>query len=251
MTTRDTAINNLGFYVLLYLPLAAIAFYITYFSAIYKQPMLTHLHFAVMTSWLALSVAQPLLIRAGNRELHRKVGRLSYVVLPLVVITGYAMLRNGALRELNMLHDQVATGASMLSDQEILWRVYDFALLGTPYILWPAIFFTLAMVNRRNMVFHSRYMLAAILTVTGPIVDRILFISIGLTHVGSLPAEAISFLLMDGILLAMLLYDRRTERPVRPLIVSLNIYLLGQLGYFLIQKTALWYSLASLWLQIG
>jgi hypothetical protein len=251
MESRDTPISNLGFYALLYLPLVAVAFYLTYFSVIDEQPILTHLHFVVMASWLALSIVQPLLIRAGKWELHRKVGRLSYVVLPMVVVTGYAMLRNGAVRELNNLRGQVTSGAETLSEPEILAQVYDYALLGTPYIFWPAIFYTLAMVHRRTMVFHSRYMLAAILTMTGPIVDRIFFLSLGLMHIGPLPAETISFLLIDGILVAMLLYDRRKGRSIKPLTVSLIIYLVGQLGYFLIQKTAAWYFLAEHILQIG
>lgn len=251
MESRDTPIDNLGFYVLLYLPLVAVAFYITYFSVIGETPMLTHLHFVVMVSWMALSIAQPLLIRAGKWKLHRRVGRLSYVVLPMVVVTGYAMLRSGTLRELNVLHDQVAAGARVLSEQQMLRQVYDYALLGTLYILWPAIFYTLAMVHRRVRVFHSRYMLATILTMTGPIVDRIFFLSLGLMHIGPLPAESISFFLIDGILAALLLYDRRNGRSIKPLTVSLIIYIVGQLGYFLIQKTPLWYSLAEFILRIG
>jgi hypothetical protein len=140
MESRNTPINNLGFYVLLYLPLVAVAFYVTYFSVIGEQSILTHLHFVVMTSWLALAITQPLLIRAGRWELHRKVGRLSYVVLPMVVVTGYAMLRSGAVRELNVLRSQVASGARILSEQEIFGQVYDYALLATPYIFWPATF---------------------------------------------------------------------------------------------------------------
>lgn len=250
MESRDTPISKLGFYFLLYLPLVAVAFYVTYFSVIGEQPVLTHLHFVVMASWLALSIVQPLLIRAGKWKLHRQVGKISYVVLPMVVVTGYAMLRNGAVRELNNLHGQVASGAKTLSEPEILSQVYDYALLGTPYIFWPAIFYTLAMINRRTMVFHSRYMLAAILTMTGPIVDRIFFISLGLTRIGPLPAELISFLLIDGILLVLLLRDYRQGLPVKPVKFSLAIYLIGQAGYFLVQKTALWYSFADLFLQL-
>lgn len=251
MNARGTSLGTLGYYALLYLPLAAVAFYLTYFSVMGEQPALTHLHFVVMLLWLGLSIAQPLLIRYGHRSLHRRVGALSYVVLPMVVVTGYSMLRAGALRELNSLRAHVGAGGLSLSDAEILEQVYDYALLGTPYIVWPALFYALAMVNRRQMIFHSRYMLAAILTVTGPIIDRIFFISLGLATIGPLPAEIISFFIIDMVLLAVLVNDHRQGHPTRPLIVSLVVYLIGQAGYFLLQSTVLWYLLAEVWLQLS
>lgn len=251
MAARDKFFHNLGYYALLYLPLAGVAFYMTYFSAIGEQPLVAHVHFGVMVLWLGLSVAQPLLIRFGRLGIHRQLGRMSYVVMPLVVITGYMMLRNGAYREWNLLRDQVTNGTLMLSDMEVLNRVYDFALLGIPYILWPAIFYGLAMINRGNVVYHSRYMLAAILTVTGPIVDRILFLQLGLTFIGPIPAEAIAFLIVDGILLTLAAYDHRQGRTVKPAFVALGIYLTGQIGYFLLQKSGAWYFLAEVILQLS
>lgn len=250
MAPRDRFFHNLGYYTLLYLPLAGVAFYMTYFSAIDEQPVLAHVHFGVMVLWLGLSVAQPLLIRYGRLSMHRQLGRMSYVVMPLVVITGYLMLRSGAFREWNLLRDQVTNGTLLLSNQEVLNRVYDFALLGTPYLLWPALFYGLAMIHRGNMVFHSRYMLAAILTVTGPIVDRILFLPLGLTAVGPIPAETIAFLVVDGILLMLAVYDHRQGKTIKPVLVALAIYLTGQIGYFLMQKSSAWYTLAEAFLQL-
>lgn len=94
-------------------------------------------------------------------------------------------------------------------------------------------------------------MLAAILTATGPIVDRILFLPLGLTFIGPVPAEAIAFLIVDGILLTLAAYDRRHGRTVKPAFVALAIYLTGQIGYFLLQKPGAWYAVAEVILQLS
>ncbi|MBL7851657.1 MAG: hypothetical protein JNN04_12200 [Cyclobacteriaceae bacterium] len=250
MAGRDTAFRNLGYYILLYLPLAAVAFHTTYFSVIEGQTPVTHVHFVVMALWLGLSITQPLLIRYRQTGWHRTIGKFSYIVLPMVVLTGFAMLRQGAKYEVARLQGEVASGAAALSDDQVVQRVLDGSLLGVVYIVWPAIFFTLAMWHRRNMIFHSRYMLAAIVTVTGPIVDRLFFIRLGIENIYSIPASFVAFTLIDGILAALAWVDYRNGRPVKPLVVSLIIYLALQLAYLILPGTPAWRAVASFLLPI-
>lgn len=244
------AYSNFGFAVLTFLILVPFAFYATYFSVfLAPKPVVEHLHFAVMVLWLGLSVAQPMLIRYGKFRLHRLVGRLSYVVLPLVVITAYQMLRIGARREMDSLQTQVNQGTATLTSAEILNQGSEYALLATPYIVWPAIFFSLAIYYRKNMIYHSRYMVATMLTVVGPVVDRFFFIWLGMARLGPLPAEYVSFMVIDASLLALLMLDVKAGRDSKPLSVSLGVYFAGQLSYLLLSKTAIWYTIAPVFLQ--
>jgi uncharacterized membrane protein len=46
-----------------------------------------HLHGFLMLAWMALLIVQGGLIRGGNRALHRALGRVSHVLVPLIVIS--------------------------------------------------------------------------------------------------------------------------------------------------------------------
>ena len=65
-----------------------VAFWPSYFSRLADQPTShAHWHGIAMTLWLALLVSQAWLIRSGNRATHRRMGTLSYVLVPLIVLT--------------------------------------------------------------------------------------------------------------------------------------------------------------------
>jgi len=55
-----------------------------------------HFHGMMMIGWLLMLLVQPIFILKGKVKLHRIVGRLSYVLAPLVLITMYLVTR-GAL----------------------------------------------------------------------------------------------------------------------------------------------------------
>src|SRR5262245_61768008 len=64
-----------------------VAFWPSYFSRLGNQPTYhPHAHGIAMTLWVALLVAQAALIRSGNRDIHRRLGTLSYVLVPAIVI---------------------------------------------------------------------------------------------------------------------------------------------------------------------
>lgn len=45
-------------------------------------------------------------------------------------------------------------------------------------------------------------------------------------------------------------YDHRQGKTTKPVLVALAIYLTGQIGYFLMQKSSAWYVLAEAFLQV-
>lgn len=235
---------NLGFLAALYVPLAAIAFYVTYFSVILApRPWLEHVHFVFMVLWLALIIVQPLLIKYKRFALHRYLGRASIGVVPLVLITAFGLLRMGFVNRIKALQRE------SWPMQESLGQAADEARLGFIYIVCLAVCFALAIRYRHTLVFHSRYMVAAMLAVTGPIVDRIFFITLDISHFGPIPAESVSFLIIDASLAVLLWMDRRDGQPTLPLQVSLGIYGVMQVLYFAEEKSTFWHAFASLIFQ--
>ena len=92
----ERAYRNIG-YFLLALPLIFVAgFWIPYLSEIPRfDPSITvpvHLHALLLFAWVVLLVVQPLAIRRGAFNLHRVLGRISYVLMPLIVASAVAML---------------------------------------------------------------------------------------------------------------------------------------------------------------
>lgn len=61
------------------LALSALAFWPGYLSRVSEADGYTHVHAALGTLWLLLLVAQPVLIRAGERTAHRWLGRFACV----------------------------------------------------------------------------------------------------------------------------------------------------------------------------
>ena len=64
-----------------------VAFWPSYFSRLAEQPSSHHhAHGIAMSLWLVLLIAQASLMRSGNRALHGRLGLLSYVHLPVIVV---------------------------------------------------------------------------------------------------------------------------------------------------------------------
>src|ERR1700727_1947208 len=81
--------RNLGYFLLILVAFVAVGFYKPYFALIPNfDPGITPLvqvHAILLMSFVALLVAQPLLIRYRQRELHKSLGRLTYFLMPLLV----------------------------------------------------------------------------------------------------------------------------------------------------------------------
>ncbi|MBL8514779.1 MAG: hypothetical protein JNJ55_12385, partial [Betaproteobacteria bacterium] len=74
--------------VTLLFALALVAFWIPYFSQLPAASRYVHFHVVTMVAWMGLLIAQPLLMRAGRVELHRALGKSTYLLIPLIVAGG-------------------------------------------------------------------------------------------------------------------------------------------------------------------
>ena len=77
-----------GYWFAALLGLTVLAFWPSYFARLPGGPSTyMHAHAAVMLLWMLLLVIQPLLIRARRNDLHRRIGRVAFVLAPLAVAT--------------------------------------------------------------------------------------------------------------------------------------------------------------------
>ena len=234
--------HNLGYWFLLLIVLVIPAFYTTYFTTLFDGHLpIIHIHFVLVMLWIAMLIAQPFLIKFKKVSIHRTLGKISYVLVPLVLISGFLMIRLSYYRQINMGHAKIADGLTQNTNAQILQNAADFQAIAVFYVLWFAFFYSLAIINRRRSAAHARYMVAASLTLLGPTVDRIMFIPLGLEFFpGGISSMWVSFILIDFVLLLLLYKDYQHKRPLKTLLICLLVYIPGQFLHFAILGHEWW-----------
>ena len=235
---------NLGYWFILLIVLAFAGFYTSYLSVIFRPTLpVIHIHFTLMAIWMVMLVAQPFLIKYKKLAIHRLLGKVSYVLVPLVLLSAFLMMRMGYYRDLGFFQQQAASGVNNLTNDQILHKVRGFAALPFVWFFWFIIFYSMAIINRRKSAVHARYMLATGLSLFGPIIDRIFFRVE--TVANNIPAESVAFFLADLILGLLLWKDYQEKRSTRTLRNCLVIYLIGQLLYFTAPGSLVWQSFVA------
>lgn len=124
----------------------------------FASPLLFHVHAFVMMGWLAIYLTQNALIFADNVTLHRRLGWIAVVWVPLMVVTGILMTR----------YSLQVQGGPPFFDQNQFLISNPLQLLGFAALVgW-------AVTVRRNTGWHRRLMFCAFAMLVGPGVGRLL-----------------------------------------------------------------------------
>ncbi|MDA3615420.1 hypothetical protein [Polluticaenibacter yanchengensis] len=131
--------------------------YLKYFPDTQKFPLLIHIHFAAFLSWFAMILIQPILIKQKRYALHRKIGRLSYFIAPVIVITILLLVKAQVQRELSVPENSAPVTA----------------LIGLLDVVSFSLYYTIAMINKQNTRWHVAFLIAASLIVLNPGMSRL------------------------------------------------------------------------------
>jgi hypothetical protein len=183
-------------------------------------------------------IAQPFLIKYKKLAIHRMLGKISYVLVPLVLLSGFLMVRRSYYLLVEDLRQKATQGLNQLNDNQILQQAAAYEAIAIFYLSWFALFYSLAIINKRKSAIHARFMLATALPLLGPTVDRIVFFNFKLP--AYMPYELPSFLIIDTVLAILLWLDYKNKRPIKTLRNCLLIYITGQVLYFIIPATSWW-----------
>jgi uncharacterized membrane protein YozB (DUF420 family) len=154
--------RNAHYWVLLLLPLTALAFWPSYFGDLSAAPYAFHVHGVTATLWILLLVVQSWSIHEKKNGLHRRIGYASFVLFPFFFVGGLLVIRTMA--------EKVRAGGNPFYDT-------FGAQLGTVDAISSAailFLFTMALRTRRKVHLHARYMLATIFFLIPPILSRLL-----------------------------------------------------------------------------
>ena len=215
------------FFAVLFL-IALVAFWPTYLSlSPFASSIYTHIHAVTATLWMVMLISQPFLIRRGRYTLHRSIGRISYVLVPILLVN-MVLLANYRIRTVRVEDYPLQT-----------YVLYLQVSLGLLF----AISYCLAIFFRHRMELHARFMLCTGLTLIDPVFARLLF----LAHPASVTYHHwITFAFTDLLFIAVIWLERKSPSGRWVLPVMLFVFIAGQLpGLFWLTESAIWQDFAK------
>ena len=214
-------------WILLLLCVAVLGFWKPYFSRLDAAQGMAHLHAISMLTWIGMLVAQPLLIRTRRLVWHRRLGKASYVVAPLVVVSALILAQ---------LRISQATPDALPFQQFVLF-------LGVSASVLFALIWGLGVLYRREPPLHARYMAGTALTLVDPSLVRVLIF-----WIPSVPPpfyQFITFGLIYTILLVLIALDRKSTRGRSALWVLLGLFVTLHALIMLVPGTSAWQQFAG------
>ena len=140
--------------------ISLIGFYKPYFGkfpSFESVPLVTHLHLVAFLGWFVVLIWQPILIRQKKFETHRKVGRLTYFLVPILVVT-----------IIGIVYHQLSFFVPGESNESVYINMLGGSLSGTSFVLY----YTIAMICAKNTRFHVAFIIASSLVLLNPGLSR-------------------------------------------------------------------------------
>lgn len=220
----EKRINLLLYFFIFVVLISLLGFFNTYlkfFPDLNKFPIIIHIHFLAFVAWFSLLIIQPILIKRNKINLHRKIGKLSYFLAIVLVITILILAYNQISREIVLPQNSAAITAFIA-----LIDIVSFSL-----------FYIIAMTKSKNLRWHIAFLMAATLVVLNPGLSRLLNqIQHGL---GMITAVFLPF----AISISLVIFEKfKYKRPIfkSPYFLYLCIWSIIIVLFATVPKTEVW-----------
>ncbi len=237
MKLERTLFDKSYIYFLVFFLFVMLAFWFTYFAKLLDQKNYRmHLHGVSLILWCLMLISQAYLISTKRIAIHKRLGKFSYVLVPLIIFTTVDLL----LYKLNSLHT-------------LQTMDFFFVALVVNALIAFMIFYGLAIYNKRKSGIHARFMLCTIFPMFTPATDRIIHIFLKplvplLPTIEGHPIAPIAgFLLADLILIGLCIWDWRSHKRLNVFPFALIVLLLYHYSVLNFYKFQFWKSF-SFWL---
>ncbi len=214
-------ITNLGFYKT----------YLVHFPTFEGFPWVYHLHGVLAMAWILMLIAQAYLIRAKKYSLHRLIGKLSYIVMPLFLISVFYAAKESYL-----------TNVKIKPQADVLANLTNG---GTIDILFLGLIYVLAIAYKKNIGYHLRFMVSTGLIILMPGLGRFVFVFCGIPF----PFALIPMILCGvGVGIVWLIIDIKNKKSAFPMGVYLVVTLImNAIGIG--SQSAWWQGFAKWWVE--
>lgn len=208
----EKAYKNLGYFLILLIPLTLLGFYKTYFNQIpvFEDNINTfiHLHAIIASIWILMLIIQPLFIRNGKNKWHRQVGKMSYLIFPLLILSFIPQMIR-------------------ISNSDM--PVFLFFPLADSILL--TLCYSLAIYYRKNPALHMRYMIGSALVFLGPTIGRIGPLLLGMPT--SL-TQNLLYIIIYIVLAGLILLDYKKGKKFKPYIILFTSWVIHQIAFNLV-----------------
>jgi hypothetical protein len=231
----DKAYDKIGILFVAILAVIFLGFFKTYFGlfpSFENIPLSHHFHAFLFLLWFVLLFIQPFLIKRGKFKLHRLVGKCSYLLVPLLIVSIITVTKSQYQRELALYPKSQCIA-------NLIIPIPQLALFVALYLL--------AMIHVKNTAYHMRYIIGTSLVLIGPGLGRTFIFMMGMTFPQGVQ---FSFLVTELILIALILYDIKKGNSYQPYAVLLTIFLLCHLAWFFLPQSSLWQMLCGKFVQL-
>ncbi|MEO6286830.1 MAG: hypothetical protein ABIN80_05170 [Dyadobacter sp.] len=219
--------KHVSYFFVVILAILVFGFYNSYFSRFPNFTGLTYVHHAhtlLLLLWFAMLITQPILIYQKKPDMHRFIGKLSYVLFPLIVLSMLAAMKNQYFKLLPQMPE-----AQSLA----------FLYLPTAALIPFVTLYILAIAFRKQPPKHMRYMIASAVALLGPGVGRINF---GIADFNT--AVMFAFALCDAFLVGLLIYEYVKEKYYYPYVISLLICAAFHYAFPWVPASSMWQGFA-------
>lgn len=194
-TTAKLRFDKSGYY---FMGLALIAFggfWNSYFSRFFSgnndYNFYFHFHATMALLWLSMLIIQPILIRRKALRLHKTLGKLSYVLMPLLLISVMLVLNN------------------VLKRAPVEFQTFSDVLVVVRDLLLLSVAFAIAIWYRRTMPIHARAMIITGIVFIEPALARLMSGVVFKGH-GSL-GFIITASMVVALLITLIIRERRQK----------------------------------------
>ncbi len=209
-TNRYLPFDNSGYYFVVLFTLVIAGFWPSYFAKFFNGSadftLYFHFHATLAMLWVFMLIAQPILIRQKKFALHRKIGKLSYILVPLISIS-IILLAHSTLR-----------GPKENVGLELWVPFKDLLIFAVGY--------GIAIKYRKIMAIHARGMIVAGIVLIEPAFVRLVlyvfFPNSGFDPTGYLAGISLVYIVLIGLIFAE--RKQKIGRWVFPLALGLYLF---------------------------
>lgn len=240
MNLNQSLYRHSVWYFVLFSIVVVWAFWPSYYSQVQRQADFhNHTHGIAMSAWILLLIAQAWLIRIRKFSIHRTLGKLSYLVMAILIILTF-----------NMIHSRMQTSGALSK-----MHLVSMALMVNGTLSLIAIY-GLAIYYRKQPLVHARYMICTIFPLFTPLTDRLIYrnfqpmIAYAPTIDGNPIVPFFGFLLADLLVLGLLLWDWKSNARLDVFPKVLIILVLYHISLFTFYKLPIWNSFSNWFLSL-
>lgn len=133
--------------------------YLQFFPEFTDFKAAQHFHGMMMMGWLLMLLVQPILILKGKTKLHRRIGMMSYVLAPLILLSMYLVIQ---------VRYDVYLAEVGQTNGIIAWLSLNFRMM-----VFFAVLYSLAIYYRHRTALHWRFMCSTAFILIGPGLVRV------------------------------------------------------------------------------